>query len=253
MTTPTLKDIQDHLRRMENARRRLDFVMVNMNMEREADAVNKEFAEQIASGYRIEKILEPKTEMTHLDDAERSRSLKDAIAKIASKAHGSFGGFCFAPDVFKARIEEAVDPAHREFWTRQSSGLMVTLIKEKPEITEALKDDGILVWEASKWDPFDDFVRIVNTEWLTDEAEIHAFVVEPQALGKRCRFCTCLEPDRSLELQPVNAKERKRDVLMSDGKRVRAILQAGVVHCHKPCEPFWLAWVAKAAEMERAA
>ena len=137
---------------------------------------------------------------------------------------------------------------------RQSSNLMITLITEKDGIASLLKDAGILVWTAGEYDPADNLVRIVNTKWLTDEADIYSFVVNEHPAGKRCRFCTALEPDNSFELQPLDAEQRSQDVMIAgmSGKRI-AILAPGRVYCHIPCQPFWRQWVRIAEQLEEAA
>ena len=79
-----------------------------------------------------------------------------------------------------------------------------------------LKDAGILVWTAGEFDPHDQLVRIVNTKWLTDEADIYSFVVNPpESSGKICRYCLALEPPDSFELQPLDPEQRSRDVLIA--------------------------------------
>ena len=183
-----------------------------------------------------------------LDKVERLPSLLSAVLKIALPLRG---GRVFSEDTFKTAVERACDPAHREYWTLESGGLMAALLHEHPEIAEELmREHGILCWDVLDTDPVDRNIRIVNSRWLVDEADIYSFVVNKSATGKFCRFCCALEPPESFELQAVNAQERNLDVLLSDGRRSQ-LLQQGVVYVHARCEEFWLQWLNIASQLER--
>lgn len=158
----------------------------------------------------------------------------------------------YSHDVFKERFLQALDPARRQAWMGESVGMMVTMIREQPEIAELLKSDGILVWLATEFDPHDQCIRLVNVNWLRDEADIYSYVANAAEPGKRCRFCNALESPESLELQPLDPEQRSRDVMIAgmSGKRI-AILQPGRVHCHIPCGPYWLEWVKIAERLEQ--
>src|SRR5690606_20619114 len=111
---------------------------------------------------------------------------------------------------------------------------------------------NVLAWVGE-----DKKLRVVNTQWLQEEAEIAEFVTGPAPLGRRCRFCTAVEPAQSLELHALNSDRRDNlDVLASgmSGKR-QVVLQYGHVHTHGPCAEYWNRWadIARKVLRERAA
>lgn len=200
----------------------------------------------------LEEIVRIKSQMIVPLDQELLHMYSNAIAKIASNLHG---GQVFWPDTFKSAVEAAVDPTHKEFCVSQSWQAMVGVLREHPEVVEALlRDHGVLIWTAGEWDPADELIRVVNTKWLVDESSIWSHVVSEPPAGKTCRYCLALEPPESLELQPLDREQRSQDVMRAgmSGKRV-AILQPGRVHCHVPCAPYWQEWVRIAEQLEEAA
>ena len=230
---------------------RADLAAISDSWDVDLDAVDKELSLATKHISAADDLLTQKSAVTLLDNTERSLSLKEAIATIAADLSG---GVALPPESFKGHVEVAADPAHRDFWERESSGLMITLINEKDGIADLLKDEGVLVWTAGEYDPADDFVRIVNVNFLTDESDIWSHVVNEPPAGRVCRFCLAKERPESFELQPLDPALRNRDSLLGgmSGKRV-AILQRGVVHTHVPCAPYWQNWVRIAEALEEAA
>ena len=216
----------------------------------ESDDAEAKMALMVETADALWKMGMIKSKVRVLDKFERLRSLTNAIAKIAVPLRG---GRVFSEDTFKSAVERACDPADRECWVRESGGLMHTLLTEHPEIGEELRrNHGVLVWDALDVDPTDHYLRIVNTRWLVDEADIFSHVANNPGRGKTCRFCQALEPPESFELQPLDPEQRSHDVLIDgmSGKKM-AILQRGTVHCHVPCQPYWLEWVRIADQLEQ--
>lgn len=248
MTAPTPPELQAAAKQVKTLVNLWDLAMVSDTLKFDLDAIEDTAAVIIESIDKLKNLTTIKSQMTVLNDTERSLSLKCAIATIAADLRG---GVALPPDSFKSAVERACDPGHKEFWMRQSSNLMVTLISEQDGIADILKGQGVLVWSAGKYDPADNLVRIVNTKWLTEEAEIFSFVVSEPPAGKTCRFCLALEPPESLELQPLDPEQRSQDVMIAgmSGKRI-AILQPGRIHCHVPCAPYWRQFLAVAERLE---
>jgi hypothetical protein len=208
------------------------------------DQCLKEMLELIDEFVRLSAGTAPQVALTSI---ERRVSLTKALLKIGRELRV---GIVLAADALLDRIITALDGAEADFWASQPPGLIKSILGAEPEISEILKVDGILIWCGD-----DKSVRIVNTRWLEDEDQIAEFVASAPAPGKRCRFCTAIEPPAPLELQPVDPDRRgKVDVLVSgmDGKR-QVMLNQGFIHTHVPCAPHWNAWVEIARRKFKAA
>lgn len=231
----------------------IDMRMLSDTLEfPEADAVQRKMKSVFEGVNELEKLLDVTPTVMVLIDEERIASFANAISKYGQTLDG---GIVITPEAFGENVQLFCDPAHRPFWELQSPNAVLGLLREFPQIAEALlRDEGILVWTAEEFDPSDALVRIVNTKWLDNESDIYSHVVNEKLAGKRCRFCTALEPLESLELQPLDAEHRSEDFTMDcfTGRR-HVHLQAGVVHCHTACMPFWKNWVRIAERLAEAA
>lgn len=171
-----------------------------------------------------------------LTTVDRIRSLSDALIAIARPLKG---GALFLPDALQLAVLQHCSSHTRDYWGEATRGLeMYGLVRSVPEVAELCRTQGVLTWTKTGGK----FVWIVNTDWLTSPADIHAFVTGQGEPGRRCRFCQILEPPTSRELQPVDQSNRGHVAVNGVVQ-----LRTDVAYTHEPCRSQWERWVGIAA------
>ena len=174
----------------------------------------------------------PKSSYPIKSGGERHASAVTAIAAWARDV----GAAIVRPDSAMAAIHKHCQDSHRGFWAAQHPNLILGLVGQEMKTSELLKAEGVLIFLA---DPDDNYIRIVDTKQPSAHADILRRVTE-WAGGNRCRMCRIEEPALSTELQPVEAEHRNG--LHTINGVVQ--MQAGIVHTHPQCRPYWLKWLA---------
>jgi hypothetical protein len=191
----------------------------------------------------------------YLQGKERADSLIDCLEGVAK---GRGGGLYQTKSLHSAVVDYA--PAgDKLWWHQQPAGLVVGILRNEPDVTAALKQRGVLIWEgaADVLNASDELWRLVHVDWLTAHQDIYAFVIDSTPMGRKCRFCQIQEPPESRELQPLTL-ERQNGATIVNGV---VSIMPGAVLTHEPCRRHWLRWLeiasshgseeqAKAADIE---
>jgi hypothetical protein len=180
----------------------------------------------------------------YLQGQERADSLIDSLESIAQ----SRGAGLYQIDSLHSAVVDYA-PAHDKiWWHQQPPGLVAGVLRTEPDVTEALKRRGVLVWEgaATVLRGGDELWRLVYIDWLTAHQDIFKFVLDSTPMGRRCRFCLIQEPPDSEELVPLTL-ERQHGVTYVNGV---VSLAPGRVHTHAQCRMRWLRWLELASRYE---
>jgi hypothetical protein len=173
----------------------------------------------------------------YLQGQERADSLIDSLEAIAKGR----GAGLYRPDSLHSAVVDYALAHDKVWWHSQPAGLVVGILRTERDVTKALRQRGVLVWEGAPdaLNAGDELWRLVYVDWLTAHQDIYRFVLDSTPMGRRCRFCLITEPPNSRELHAMQL-ERRHGVNVVNG--VTALVP-GAVHTHTLCREPWLRWL----------